>query len=99
MIAAVPLLGSLASTRPIEEIAGPQVFERHAIGFQHIKMTPAAGYRWHFKDYELAAFRASVIREEEEALRHRAKERRRLLRPRPQFVPQPIQKVEFIKEY
>ena len=36
--------------------------ERHAIGFRHIKMTPSPGYRGAFKDYELAAFRAAVIR-------------------------------------
>jgi uncharacterized protein (TIGR02186 family) len=60
--ASVPSYYAIASTRPIEEIAGPLVLERHAIGFQHIKMTPAAGYRWHFKDYELAAFRTAVIR-------------------------------------
>jgi uncharacterized protein (TIGR02186 family) len=60
--ASVPSYYAIASTRPIEEIAGPPVLERHAIGFQHIKMTPAAGYRGTFKDYELAAFRAAVIR-------------------------------------
>jgi uncharacterized protein (TIGR02186 family) len=60
--ASVPSYYAIASTRPIEEIAGPTVLERHAIGFQHIKMTPAAGYRGTFKDYELAAFRSAVIR-------------------------------------
>lgn len=60
--ASVPSYYAIASTRPIEEIAGPQVLERHAIGFAHIKMTPAPGYKWGFKDYELAAFKAAVIR-------------------------------------
>ncbi|HEY8247703.1 MAG TPA: TIGR02186 family protein [Hyphomicrobium sp.] len=60
--ASVPSYYAIASTRPIEEIAGPPVLERHAIGFQHIKMTPAAGARGTFKDYELAAYRAAVIR-------------------------------------
>lgn len=60
--ASVPSYYAIASTRPIEEIAGPQVLERHAIGFAHIKMTLAPGYRWSFKDYELAAFKAAVIR-------------------------------------
>jgi uncharacterized protein (TIGR02186 family) len=38
------------------------VLERHAIGFAHIKMTPAPGHRWSYNDYELAAFKAAVIR-------------------------------------
>ena len=38
------------------------MLERHAIGFQHIKMTPSPGYRWTFSEFELAAFKAAVIR-------------------------------------
>ena len=60
--ASVPSYYAIASTKPIEEIAGPPVLERHAIGFQHIKMTPSPGSRGTFKDYELAAFRAAVVR-------------------------------------
>lgn len=62
IFASVPSYYAIASTRPVEEIAGPQVLERHAIGFAHIKLTPAPGSRWSFDDYELAAFRAAVIR-------------------------------------
>lgn len=62
IFASVPSYYAIASTRPVEEIAGPQVLQRHAIGFAHIKLTPAPGYRWSFNDYELAAFRAAVIR-------------------------------------
>jgi uncharacterized protein (TIGR02186 family) len=58
----VPSYYAIASTKPIEEIAGPGVLQRHAIGFRHIAMTPSPGYRRTFKDYELAAFRAAVIR-------------------------------------
>jgi uncharacterized protein (TIGR02186 family) len=58
----VPSYYAIASNRPIEEIAGPQVLERHAIGFAHIKMTPSPGYQWAFDDFELAAFKAAVIR-------------------------------------
>lgn len=58
----VPSYYAIASTRPIEEIAGPPVLERHAIGFRHIKMTPSAKYKGTLKDYELAAFRDAVIR-------------------------------------
>jgi len=60
--AQVPSYYAIASTRPVEEIAGPRVLERAAIGFAHIKMTPAPGYRWSYSDYELAAFKAAVIR-------------------------------------
>jgi uncharacterized protein (TIGR02186 family) len=62
IFASVPSYYAIASTRPVEEIAGPRVLERHAIGFAHIKLTPTPGYRWSFNDYELAAFRAAVIR-------------------------------------
>jgi uncharacterized protein (TIGR02186 family) len=59
---AVPSYYAIASTRPIEEIAGPPVLERHAIGFRHIKMTPSARYAGALKEYELTAFRDAVIR-------------------------------------
>jgi uncharacterized protein (TIGR02186 family) len=58
----VPSYYAIASTRPIEEIAGPAVLERHAIGFRHIKMVPAGTSGARFKDFELAAFRAAVVR-------------------------------------
>jgi uncharacterized protein (TIGR02186 family) len=62
IFASVPSYYAIASTRPVEEIAGPLVLERSAIGFAHIKMTPAPGHRWTYTDYELAAFKAAVIR-------------------------------------
>jgi len=58
----VPSYYAIASTRPIEEIAGPLILERHAIGLRHIKMTPAGNTGAAYKDYELAAFRSAVIR-------------------------------------
>jgi uncharacterized protein (TIGR02186 family) len=58
----VPSYYAIASTKPIEEIAGPAVLERHAIGFQHIKMTPSVKQKDALKDYEVASFRESVIR-------------------------------------
>ncbi len=58
----VPSYYAIASTRPIEEIAGPPVLERHAIGFRHIKMTPSAKYKGTLKDYEITAFRDAAIR-------------------------------------
>jgi uncharacterized protein (TIGR02186 family) len=60
--ASVPSYYAITSTKPIEQIAGPAVLERHAIGFRHIAMRPSPGYRGAIKDYELAAFRAAVIR-------------------------------------
>jgi uncharacterized protein (TIGR02186 family) len=62
IFASVPSYYAVASTRPVEEIAGPQVLERHAIGFAHIKMTPAPGHSWSYNEYELAAFKAALIR-------------------------------------
>ena len=60
--ASVPSYYAISSTKPIEQIAGPAVLERHAIGFRHIAMRPAAGYRGTLKEYELSAFRTAVIR-------------------------------------
>lgn len=60
--ASVPSYYAIASNRPIEEIAGPKVLERHAIGFAHIKMTPVPGSQFNYTEYELAAFKAAVIR-------------------------------------
>jgi len=62
VFSSVPSYYAIASTRPVEEVAGPKVLERHAIGFAHIQMTPAPGYQFRYNDYELAAFKAAVIR-------------------------------------
>lgn len=59
---AVPSYYAIASTRPIEKIAGPPVLERHAVGMRHIKMTPSTRYKTDLKEYEIAAFRDAVIR-------------------------------------
>jgi uncharacterized protein (TIGR02186 family) len=59
---AVPSYYAIASTRPSREIAEPPVLERHAIGFQHIKMTPSPKYKGALTDEDLAAFRDAVIR-------------------------------------
>ncbi|WP_246274444.1 TIGR02186 family protein [Hyphomicrobium sulfonivorans] len=58
----VPSYYAIASSKPIEEIAGPAVLERHAIGFRHIKMMPAGNSGAGLKDSQLAAFRSAVIR-------------------------------------
>src|SRR5436309_4729714 len=51
LFASVPSYYAIASTRPIDQIAGPQVLERHAIGFAHINMTPSSGYQRTFTDF------------------------------------------------
>lgn len=60
--AAVPSFYAIASTRPLEEIASPEVLERHAIGFQHIKMTPSVSAKGTLDDLELTPFREAVTR-------------------------------------
>ena len=45
LFASVPSYYAIASTRPIDEIAGPAVLERNSIGFAHIKMTPAGRHQ------------------------------------------------------
>jgi uncharacterized protein (TIGR02186 family) len=62
LFASVPSYYAIASTRPIDQIAGPAVLELNSIGFAHIKMTPAVGIKWKLTDYELSGFRAAVIR-------------------------------------
>ena len=62
LFASVPSYYAIASTRPIDQIAGPAVLERNSIGFAHINMTPAVGIKWKLSDYELSGFRAAVIR-------------------------------------
>ena len=62
IFASVPSYYAIASTRPIDEIAGPNVLDKHAIGFAHIKMTPEPSYQWSFGEEALAAFKAAVIR-------------------------------------
>jgi uncharacterized protein (TIGR02186 family) len=62
VFSSVPSYYAIASTRPVEEVAGPKLLERHAIGFAHIQMTPAPGYQLRYNDFELAAFKAAVIR-------------------------------------
>lgn len=62
IFASLPSYYGISSNRPIEEVAGPNVLDQHAIGFAHIKMTPAPGYQWSFSEQQLAAFKAATIR-------------------------------------
>ena len=62
IFASVPSYYAIASTRPIDEIAGPNVLNKHAIGFAHIKMTLDPDYQRSVSEEELAAYKAAVIR-------------------------------------
>jgi len=62
IFASVPSYYAIASTRTIDEIAGPNVLDKLAIGFAHIKLTPEPGYQWSYGEEQLSAFKAAVIR-------------------------------------
>ena len=62
IFASVPSYYAIASTRPIDEIAGPNELDELAIGFAHIKLTPDPGYQWSYREEQLSAFKAAVIR-------------------------------------
>ena len=62
IFASVPSYYAIASTRPIDEIAGPNELDKLAIGFAHIKLTPDPGYQWSYREEQLSAFKAAVIR-------------------------------------
>ncbi|MGI9404050.1 MAG: TIGR02186 family protein [Hyphomicrobium sp.] len=62
VFASVPSYYAIASTRPIDEIAGPNVLNKHAIGFAHIKMTLDPDYQRSVSEEQLAAYKAAVIR-------------------------------------
>jgi len=62
VFASVPSYYAIASTRPIDEIAGPNVLNKHAIGFAHIKMTLDPDYQGSVSEEELSAYKAAVIR-------------------------------------
>ncbi|MGD9669951.1 MAG: TIGR02186 family protein [Hyphomicrobiaceae bacterium] len=57
----VPSYYAIASTRPVEEIADPQVLDKHRIGFDSIHMK-VDSKQAQFPPEELAEFRSAVIR-------------------------------------
>ena len=59
---AVPSYYAIASTRPIEEVAGNEFWASHGIGFQHLRMTPAFGQAQALSSEDLKEFRQAVIR-------------------------------------
>ncbi|MGQ0672254.1 MAG: TIGR02186 family protein [Hyphomicrobium sp.] len=58
----VPSYYALASTRPIEEIAEPEVLKDLAIGFDHVKIRPREGRVRELSDKELKDYRDAVVR-------------------------------------
>lgn len=59
--ASLPTFYGIISTRPVEEIASPEVLAAHQIGLEHVRLTPA-GHRAGIPPEELADFKAAVLR-------------------------------------
>jgi uncharacterized protein (TIGR02186 family) len=59
--ASLPTFYGIVSTRPVEEIAGPEVLAAYEIGLEHVRLTPA-GHRAGIPPEELADFKAAVLR-------------------------------------
>jgi len=58
----VPSYYAIASTRPLDEVAPPNVLNENDIGFQHVRMTPVQGWETGLTTADLQAFRDAVIR-------------------------------------
>ena len=60
---AVPSFYGIASTRPLDEIAEPEVLATHQIGFDHLRMVPWGSARWQpTSAEEEREYREAVIR-------------------------------------
>lgn len=57
----LPSYYGISSTRPIEEIAEPAVLDTFEIGFEHVRMIPAAG-QLGVSEQKLKDYRAAVVR-------------------------------------
>jgi uncharacterized protein (TIGR02186 family) len=65
--ASVPSYYAIASTRPVDEIAGKAVLDANGIGFDHVRMVRAAQSRTDAADpKELVAFKDALIRLKEQ---------------------------------
>jgi uncharacterized protein (TIGR02186 family) len=58
----VPSYYAIASTRPLDEIAAPNVLNENDIGFQHVRMSPVQGWETGLTTADLQVFRDAVIR-------------------------------------
>lgn len=58
----VPSYYTISSSRPIEEISTPKVFDEHQIGFRHVRIEPVAADRRKVSEDQLAKFREALVR-------------------------------------
>ena len=58
----VPSYYMISSTRPIEEISTPRVFDAHQIGFRHVHIEPEPGQATKMSEAQLNTFRQAIVR-------------------------------------
>lgn len=59
---AVPSFYAVSTTRPLEEMAEPEILRKHNIGFDHVRMRPRQGRIPNFTAEDLKAYKDAVIR-------------------------------------
>lgn len=58
----IPSFYAISTTRPLEEIAEPDVLKKHRIGFDYVRMRPRQGRIPQFSPQDLKAYRDAIIR-------------------------------------
>ena len=58
----VPSYYAIVSTRPLDEVANPQVLRENDIGFERVRMTPIQGWETGVTTAELQEFAEAVVR-------------------------------------
>lgn len=58
----VPSYYAILSTRPLDEIADPNILRDNDIGFEHVRMAPISGWESGVSTGDLEDFKSSVIR-------------------------------------
>lgn len=58
----VPSYYAIVSTRPLDEVANPQVLRENDIGFEQVRMTPIQGWETGVTTAELQEFAEAVVR-------------------------------------
>lgn len=58
----VPSYYAIASSRPLDEIANPNILSENDIGFEHVRMMPVKGWETGLTTADLADFKSAVIR-------------------------------------
>jgi uncharacterized protein (TIGR02186 family) len=58
----VPSYYAIATTRPLDEIANPNVLRENDLGFEAVRMTPVSGWETGLNTADLEDFKAAVIR-------------------------------------